>query len=98
MIRFVISQNQSFNIALYPGDGIGVDVTDETVRTLNALQEQIGGFELLFTHFDWGCDYHDEHGTIAPDDYLEQIRPLMLFSSVRSDFPVGLPITSRLSR
>ena len=65
----------TFKIAVYPGDGIGVDVTDQAMRVLDAVAAQSGSFSLELTRFDWGCDYYDKHGVIAPSDYLEQVRP-----------------------
>ena len=39
-------------IAFYPGDGIGVDVTDATLRLLEHAQSQ-HNFALETTVFDW---------------------------------------------
>ncbi len=66
---------KTFSIALYPGDGIGVDVLDEAVRVLAAAQERSGGFALRFTRFPWGGDYYREHGRVAPEDFLDRLRP-----------------------
>ena len=66
---------KSFRIALYPGDGIGVEVLNEAVRVLGCVQEIVGGFELLYTQFDWGCAYAARHGHVTPADYLETLRP-----------------------
>ena len=35
---------ETFKIALYPGDGIGVDVTREAVRVLRAAEQVIGTY------------------------------------------------------
>lgn len=66
---------KSFRIALYPGDGIGVEVIDQAVRVLGRVQEMLGGFELRYTRLDWGCAYHAQHGVVVPPDYLEILRP-----------------------
>ena len=66
---------QTLRIALYPGDGIGRDVTDEAVRVLERVQQDAGDFELTFERFAWGCDYYDLHGVVAPDDLIETLRP-----------------------
>jgi tartrate dehydrogenase/decarboxylase / D-malate dehydrogenase len=65
----------TYKIAVYPGDGIGVDVTREGLRALEAVQGAVGGFELAYTHFPWGASYGLEHGYVAPPDFLEQLRP-----------------------
>jgi tartrate dehydrogenase/decarboxylase/D-malate dehydrogenase len=62
-----------YSIALYPGDGIGIDVTIEAVRVM-AQAARLGGFTLDFTEFPWGHRYWREAGQVAPDDFLEQLR------------------------
>lgn len=66
---------KTFRIALYPGDGIGVEVTDAAVRVLEAAQERLGGFSLEFSRFDWGVNFYDSHGRVAPEDFLDILRP-----------------------
>jgi tartrate dehydrogenase/decarboxylase/D-malate dehydrogenase len=56
-------------IALYPGDGIGSEVTDAAVAVLNAAQK-CSNFHLEFERFDWGMPHYDKHGRVAPDDFL----------------------------
>lgn len=63
----------TYRIAHYPGDGIGVDVTDEAVRVLEHVQQQTSRLSLDFDRFDWGCDYYDKHGVVAPDDMLDTL-------------------------
>ena len=65
---------KSLKIALYPGDGIGKEVLQEALRVLDAVQGSIGGFELRYTELPWGGDYYFEHGSVVPDDYLDQLR------------------------
>ena len=54
-------------IAFYPGDGIGVDVTDATLRLLEHAQLQ-HNFALETTVFDWNSSsYADANsGRCAP--------------------------------
>ncbi len=66
---------QNLRIALYPGDGIGPDVIDQAVRVLERVQQDAGTFATTFERFDWGCDYFDRHGVVAPDDLVETLRP-----------------------
>ncbi len=65
---------KTFEIALYPGDGIGQEVLDQAVRVLEAVQEQVGGFSLRMTGLDWGAAYWDRTGRVAPPDFLEVLR------------------------
>lgn len=64
-----------FEIAIFPGDGIGVDVIDEAVRVLEAVEQQAGDFRLRMTTFPWGAKYWEEMGKIVPDDFLEVLKP-----------------------
>ena len=66
---------KEFKIAVYPGDGIGPDVTREAMRALESVQSKVGGFQLQFTSFDWGANYYTKNGRIAPADYLDILRP-----------------------
>lgn len=61
---------KSFRIALYPGDGIGQEVTDAAVRVLDHVQKD-SEFSLNFERFFWGCDYYDQHGVVAPVDLID---------------------------
>jgi tartrate dehydrogenase/decarboxylase/D-malate dehydrogenase len=66
---------KTFQIALYPGDGIGPEVTGEAVRVLESVVRQSGNFALKFTSLPWGADYHAEHGRVMAADFLEVLRP-----------------------
>jgi tartrate dehydrogenase/decarboxylase/D-malate dehydrogenase len=78
-------------IALYPGDGIGVDVTREVARVLDVLQRRGHCPALEMETMPWGCDYFDRHRMVAPPDFLEQ---LSLFDAIflgALGFPQRLP-------
>ncbi|WP_406231476.1 tartrate dehydrogenase [Nocardia sp. NBC_01009] len=51
------------HIATIPGDGIGVDVTAEAVRVLDAV---LPGIE--WTEFDWSCENYLRTGAMMPAD------------------------------
>lgn len=54
-------------IAVIPGDGIGLEVTREAVRVLEAVESRYGpGIEL--THFDLGADRFLRDGTTLSDE------------------------------
>ena len=61
---------KTHRIALYPGDGIGPEVTDAAVTVLAAAAKQAGSFRLDYGHFDWGMAHFDRHGRVAPEDFL----------------------------
>lgn len=68
-----------FRIALYPGDGIGPEVIDQTVRVLEHVQAAVGSFSLEFTRFDWGSEHYREHGKAVPENFLDV---LMSFDAI----------------
>lgn len=82
---------KSYKIALYPGDGIGVDVTEAAVDVLKAAEKVVGGFALEFTRFDWGVDHYAEHGEVAPADLLDILRPFDAIFLGAVGFPERLP-------
>ena len=82
---------KKYRIALYPGDGIGKDVTDQVVRLLEHMQGSSAGFEMSFERFDWGCDYCDQHGVVVPDDYLDQLRQFDAIYLGALGYPSRLP-------
>ena len=57
-------------IALYPGDGIGPEVVDQTVRVLRHVEGLCGGFQLEMTELPWGSRHYTEHGAVVPENYL----------------------------
>ncbi len=63
-----------YRIAVYPGDGIGVDVIAEGVKVLNAAALRFG-FKLHMTEYNWGHRYWRETGRVVPDDFLSILTP-----------------------
>jgi tartrate dehydrogenase/decarboxylase/D-malate dehydrogenase len=57
----------TYNIALYPGDGIGPEVVGVTVPVLDTLAEK-HGFTLETTRYDWNAAHYFEHGSLMPED------------------------------
>jgi 3-isopropylmalate dehydrogenase len=60
-------------IAVIPGDGIGVDVTRETVKVLAGLAEA-RGFELEMEEFPYGADHYLRTGETLPQDGFDRLR------------------------
>jgi 3-isopropylmalate dehydrogenase len=56
-------------LAVIPGDGIGVEVTDEALKVLDAV---LPGVEK--THYDLGATRYNRTGEILPDTVLEELR------------------------
>ncbi len=60
-------------IAVIPGDGIGVDVTREAVKVLEAVS-RVGGKKLELVDFDWGAERYLRDGVSLPTGALETLR------------------------
>lgn len=65
---------KKLTIASIPGDGVGKEVVPEAQRVLKAVSELHGGIEFQFSSFPWSCEYYLEHGTMMPEDGLEQLK------------------------
>ena len=60
-------------IAVIPGDGIGIDVTRESMRVLRRVDEVFGpGLE--FVEFDWGAEKYLKEGIALPAGAFEMFR------------------------
>lgn len=78
-------------IAVIPGDGIGVEVMVEGLRVLDALAPRFG-IEFAFTHIDWAsCAWYEKHGKMMPDDWFDQLvkRDAIYFGAV--GWPATVP-------
>jgi tartrate dehydrogenase/decarboxylase/D-malate dehydrogenase len=68
------SLTKTLRIAVIPGDGIGVEVTAVAQSVLEAVAG-IEGIRLELTPFSWGTTYWEKSGKVAPDDFLDVLRP-----------------------
>ena len=62
---------RSYEIAVIPGDGIGVDVTRAALQVLEAAAG--GSFDIKATEFPWSCEYYLESGAMMPPDGIETL-------------------------
>ena len=61
-------------IAVIPGDGIGVEVTEESVSILNAAQSHLYNKDIFqFKYFDWGSEYYLNNNKMMPINALEKL-------------------------
>jgi len=81
---------KTYRIALYPGDGIGPEVVDATLAVLDAMQQRCG-FRLEYERFDWGISHYDRYGRVAPEDFLETLRPFDAVFLGAVGWPARLP-------
>ncbi len=67
--------SRTFNIAVIPGDGIGVEVIPEGLSVLERLAEQSDGrFRFAFQTYPWGSQYYLETGQMMAPDGLTQLQ------------------------
>lgn len=64
---------KTYSIALIPGDGIGVPVTDAAGQVLEAAARR-GGFALATQTYPWSCAYYKQTGAMMPPDGIETLR------------------------
>lgn len=62
---------QTFQIAVFPGDGIGHEVMTPCVLILKELAAQIGDFELTFESFEAGAGLYQRTGVALPGNAME---------------------------
>ena len=61
---------KTYHIAVLPGDGIGVDVIDEAVRVLRAVEKGLSGVTLRMTTHECGAVCYKKTGHDLPPDTL----------------------------
>jgi 3-isopropylmalate dehydrogenase len=62
-----------YKISLMPGDGIGPEQTEATIRVLQRLEESFG-LNLEFIETEAGDDCKRRHGSALPDDTIRTLR------------------------
>lgn len=82
---------RTHRIALYPGDGIGAEVTAAALTVLRAAEARAGGFALDCTQFDWGMAHYERHGTVVPADFLATLRGFDAIFLGAVGWPAKLP-------
>ncbi len=66
-----MTSSTDFRIAVFPGDGVGAEITDPTLRLLDKVAARVGGFSFTYQHCDAGAAYYLEHGTALPSASIE---------------------------
>lgn len=65
---------QSYRIAVLPGDGIGPEVMDATLRVVKAALDGHSGRPLELTSYEAGAEHYRRTGTALPEDVLQSCR------------------------
>src|SRR5229473_8048854 len=64
---FPMDANDSFDIAVIPGDGIGVEVMAPALELLRKLEASHSGLKFRFTEAPAGANHYRETGTALPE-------------------------------
>ena len=65
---------KEYNIAVIPGDGIGLEVISAGVEVLKVLEDLDTSFKLIIKTYDWGSNYYRKNGIMMPEDGRDQIK------------------------
>ena len=58
-----------YNIAVIPGDGIGVEVVEAAIKILDA-SSKINNFKLNYKYYEWGSEYFIKNKMMMPENAL----------------------------
>lgn len=71
--RRSLDMSTPFQIAVIPGDGIGLEVMPEGLRVLEAAATRFD-IPIRYTHIEWAsCDYYARTGQMMPDEWKAQL-------------------------
>jgi 3-isopropylmalate dehydrogenase len=68
------AKTPEFQIAVLPGDGIGLEIMEACRKVLEAVQEANGGFRLLLNTLDAGANYYQGTGEDISESSFEEAR------------------------
>ena len=69
-----MTNTRDVNIAVLPGDGIGVDIIAAATRVLRAVEGKIGGFALNLEELEAGAGYFRETGEDISAETFEKVK------------------------
>jgi 3-isopropylmalate dehydrogenase len=70
----VTQTQQTYQLAVIPGDGIGPEVTAEALKVLEQVAARHGGVKFEPTRYDLGAERYLATGEVLPDSVLAEIR------------------------
>ena len=68
------AKTPEFQIAVLPGDGIGLEIMEACTKVLEVVQEVTGGFRLLLNTLDAGANYYQATGEDISESSFEEAR------------------------
>lgn len=78
-----------YNVAVIPGDGIGLEVVPEGIRVLEAAGHRFG-IDFNWQTLPWGCENYNRTGRFMPEDGIEQLKEFEAIFLGAVGFP-GVP-------
>ena len=69
-----VTMARDFKIAVFPGDGIGLEITDPCIAVIDAALARIGGISLAYESVEAGAGAYQKLGTALPDESVETAR------------------------
>jgi len=64
---------KSYKIAVIPGDGVGIEVMQESTKVLETISNLTGDINFKFDNYEWGCEYYTKHGRMMDEDGLKRL-------------------------
>jgi len=68
-----MTRASAFEIAVLPGDGIGVEVTAAALEVLDALSSEMGGFRFNWRHHQGGARAYQDTGVALSDETMQAL-------------------------
>jgi len=65
-----MSKEQTYRVAVIPGDGVGPEIVPAGIRVLDDVAEHFG-FGLEYEEFPYGAGYYKKTGEFMPEDALD---------------------------
>ena len=92
---------KAYSLAVFPGDGIGNEVTAPCVELMHLACERVGGLKLATTDLPAGAQTYLEQGNALPDDSVEHARAadailLAAMGDPNIRYPDGTEITPQI--
>jgi tartrate dehydrogenase/decarboxylase/D-malate dehydrogenase len=78
-----------YNVAVIPGDGIGLEVVPEGIRVLEAAGHRFD-IDFNWQTLPWGCENYNRTGRFMPEDGIEQLKEFEAIFLGAVGFP-GVP-------
>ncbi|WP_436641114.1 isocitrate/isopropylmalate dehydrogenase family protein [Microbaculum sp. FT89] len=69
-----MSTTREFRIAVFPGDGIGLEITEPCMAVVDAAVSRVGGIRLAYEILPAGAGTYQQFGTALPDASIEAAR------------------------